>query len=205
MRHAATLSAVGGRSVRRVASVGENARVSNPYAPPEDRPRTPDGDRVDAPPAQHPWPPPAPHHPPAVGPGAPDRRPPDPEQAARAQHLTRLFGVLILSSVLVATLPLPWQAAGIAFAVAALVVAVRALVVSARARSRGLTPIIAVGVVIALFWSLLLGVQLALWPVQQDKQDCLAGALTITATNACDAQYVKDLDELRGSLEPSGS
>jgi hypothetical protein len=184
--------------------VGENARVSNPYAPPEDRPRTPDGDRVDAPPAQHPWPPPA-ARPPVAGHGAPDRRPPDPEQTARAQRLTRLFGVLVLSSVLVATLPLPWQAAAVAFALAALVVGVWALVVSSRARSRGLTPMIAVGVVIALFWSLLLGVQLALWPVQQDKQECLAGALTITATNACDAQYLRDLDDLRGSLERTGS
>ncbi len=204
MRHAETLSAVGGRAVRGRPFVGENVRVSNPYAPPEDRPRTPDGDRVDAPPAQHPWPQPA-ALPPAPGPGAPDRRPPDPEQTARAQRLTRLFGVLILSSVLVATLPLPWQAAGLAFALGALVVGVWALVVSGKARSRGLTPMIAAGVVIALFWSLLLGVQLALWPVQQAKQECLEGALTITATNACDAQYTRDLDELRNSLERTGS
>jgi hypothetical protein len=169
--------------------VGENARVSNPYAPPEDRPRTPDGDRVDAPVAQQPWPPPAL----LAGPVAPERVPPDPEQVARAQSLTRLFGVLVLSSVLVATLPLPWQAAALVFALGALVIGVWALVVSVRAHARGLTPMIGVGVVIALCWSFLLALQLALWPVAQDKQDCLEGALTITAQNACAAQYDEDL------------
>ncbi len=195
-----TLSAPDGRSVRGSRFVGENARVSNPYAPPEDRPRTPDGDRVDAPPAQHPWPPPAPVVGP-VRPSAPDSAPPDPELAARALRLTRLFGVLVVSSVLVATLPLPWQASALVFALAALVVGVWALVVSSRARSRGVTPMIGVGVVIALSWSLLLAVQLAVWPVSQAKQECLQGALTITAKNACNAQYLKDLDDLRDSLQ----
>jgi hypothetical protein len=204
VRHGPTLSGTDGHAVRAGSFVGENAGVSNPYAPPEDRPRTPDGDRTDAPPAPQPWPP-ATARPQVARSSAPDRRPPDPELTARAQRLTRLFGVLVLSSVLVATLPLPWQAAALAFGLGALVVGVWALVVSGRARARGLTPMIAVGVVIALFWSLLLGVQLALWPVQQDKQDCLQGALTITATNACDAQYLKDLDELRGSLQQQGS
>lgn len=178
--------------------MGENAGVSNPYAPPEDRPRTPDDDRVDAPVAQYPWPPPAPHPQVAAPRVGPDRTPPDPEQVARAQRLTRLFGVLVLSSVLVATLPLPWQAAAVAFAIAALVVGVWALVVSIRGHARGLSPMIGVGVVIALFWSLLLSVQLALWPAVQDKQECLQGALTITAQNACAAQYDKDLKDLLG-------
>ncbi|MEZ0448421.1 hypothetical protein [Cellulomonas sp. ICMP 17802] len=169
--------------------------MSNPYAPPEDRPRPPDGDRADVPVAQLPWPPPAPR---AV-PAEPARTPPDPEQVARAQSLTRLFGVLVLSSVLVATLPLPWQAAGLVFALGALVVGVRALVVSVRARAGGLTPMIAVGVVIALFWSFLLILQLALWPMQQAKQECLQGALTISAQNACAAQYDKAVQDLLDS------
>jgi hypothetical protein len=112
--------------------------------------------------------------------------------------------VLVLGSVLVATLPLPWQAAGVLFAVAALVVGVRGLVVAGRARTRGLLPLLAVGVVIALSWTLILGVQVALWPVQQDKQECLEGALTISATNACESQYEQDLDDLRTSLENPG-
>lgn len=174
--------------------------MSNPYAPPENRPGTP----ADAPPAHE-----APAWPPA---GAPPQVPPvterppaDPEGTARATGYTRLFAVLVLASVLVATLRLPWQAAALPFALAAVVVGVRALVVAVRARSRGLAPLLAVGLVIALSWTLLLGVQLALWPAQQDKQDCLEGALTIGARNACELQYEKDLDDLRISLEERSS
>ncbi|WP_421743633.1 hypothetical protein [Cellulomonas sp.] len=171
--------------------------MSNPYAPP-------DADRQDAPAPQDgpSWPPPMPR---PQAPAAPERQPPDPEVAAHATRLTRLFGVLVLGSVLVATLPLPWQAAGLLFAVAALVVGIRGLIIAGRARTRGLVPLLAVGIVIALSWTLILGVQLALWPVQQDKQECLEGALTISATNACETQYEKDLDDLRTSLENPGS
>ena len=140
------------RSPSGAAFVGENAGVSNPYAPPEDRPRTPDGDgRTRRPRRTGPRGRPRAHAR-AAAPVAlePERQPPDPEVAARAASLTRLFGVLVLASVLVATLPLPWQAPALLFAVAALVVGVRALVVAARARTRGLVPLLATGVVIAL-------------------------------------------------------
>ena len=174
--------------------------MSNPYAPPEHRPGTPDDARTDAPQPQD-----APVWPPAGEPSrAPvvaDQPPADPEGTARATGLTRLFAVLVLASVLVATLPLPWQAAALLFALAAVVVCVRAVVVAVRARSRGLVPLLSVGLVIALSWTLLLSVQLALWPAQQDKQECLEGALTVGAKSACETQFEKDLDDLRTSLE----
>lgn len=165
--------------------------MSNPYAPPENHPS--DGGPTDAPPVVH-----VPASPPVPVPV----EPPDPEGTARAASHTRLFGVLILASVLVATLPLPWQAAAFPFALGALVVGVRALVVAARARARGLIPMLSVGTVIALSWTFLLGVQLALWPLQQDRQDCLQGALTIEARTACESQYEKDLNELQPSFMP---
>ena len=170
--------------------------MSNPYAPP-------DSDRTDAPAPQGgpSWPPPMPRPQAPGAPAAPERQPPDPEAFAHATRLTRLFGVLVLGSVLVATLPLPWQAAGLLFAVGAVVVGIRGLIIAGRARTRGLVPLLSVGLVIALSWTLILGVQLALWPVQQDKQECLEGALTISATTACETQYEKDLDDLRSSLE----
>jgi len=171
--------------------------VSNPYAPPEHRPGTPD----DAPVQEAPvWPPagaPAPGQPPVT----PERPAADPEGTARATSYTRLFAVLVLASVLVATLRLPWQVAALPFALAAVVVGVRALVVAVRARARGLAPLLAVGLVISLSWTLLLSVQLALWPAQQDKQECLERALTIGAKSACETQFEKDLDDLRTSLE----
>lgn len=176
----------------------ENVRVSNPYAPPEDRPRPPDGEPTDAPRAYDApsWPPPAPR-PEAVVAVQPE--PPDPEAVALATKHARLFGVLILSSVLVGTLPLPWQAAALVFAVGAIGVGGWALVAAVRSRGRGLVPMLAVGSVVAVVWTLYLGVQLALWPVQQARQECLAGALTISATNACESQYEQ---EIRSRLDP---
>ena len=174
--------------------------MSNPYAPPEHRPGTP----VDAPVKDAPvWPPAGA---PSPAPAAPEPPlPADPEGTARATSLTRLFAVLVLASVLVATLRLPWQAAALPFALAAVVVGVRAIVVAVRARSRGLTPVLAVGLVISLSWTLVLSVQLALWPAQQAKQECLERALTIGARSACESQFEKDLDDLRTSLEDSST
>ena len=169
--------------------------MSNPYAPPENRPGTSD----DAPVRDAPvWPPAGP---PSPAPVVPEPQPADPEGTARATGLTRLFAVLVLASVLVATLRLPWQAAALPFAIAAVVVGVRAVVVAVRARSRGLAPVLAVGLAISLSWTLLLSVQLALWPAQQDKQECLERALTIGAKSACETQFERDLDDLRTSLE----
>ena len=179
--------------------MGENAGVSNPYAPPEDRPRTPDGAPTDAPRAHDgpSWPPPMPRPPVPV---APERQPPDPEGSARALGLTRLFGVLILGSVLVATLPLPWQAAAFLFAVPAVVVGIRALVVAVRARTRGLVPLLATGGVVALLWTLFLATLVIQWPAVLERQECLEGALTVTATSACETQYQEHVDRIGDSL-----
>lgn len=175
--------------------------MSNPYAPPEDRPRPPDGEQTDAPRAYGApeWPPPAQRPENAV---AAQPEPPDPEAVALATKHARLFGVLILSSVLVGTLPLPWQAASLVFALAAIVVGAWALVAAVRSRGRGLVPMLAVGSVLALVWTLYLSVQLTLWPVQQARQECLQRALTISATNACESQYEQ---EVRTRLDPGGT
>ena len=169
--------------------------MSNPYAPPEKRPGTPD----DAPAQQAPvWPPAGtPRQAPAVH----ERPPADPEGTAHATSLTRLFAVLILASVLVDTLRLPWQAAALPFALAAIVVGVRAIVVAVRARSRGLAPLLTVGLVVGLSLTLLLILQLALWPASLKKQDCLEGALTIAARNACETQFTQDVEELLPTLQ----
>ncbi|MBO3083664.1 hypothetical protein [Cellulomonas fengjieae] len=174
--------------------------MSNPYAPPENRPRPSDGDQTDAPATDR-----VPTWSPAPPPVQVERTPPDPEGTARAARHTRLFGVLVLGSVLVATLPLPWQAASLVFALGGVAVGIRALVVAARAHSRSLLPMLSVGVVIALSWTFLQAVQLAFWPVQQDLQDCLRSALTIEARTACESQYERDLEQLQDSLLPSGA
>ena len=169
--------------------------MSNPYAPPENRPAAPDDAPVQDAPV---WPPAGP---PPQAPVAPDPLPADPEGTARATSLTRLFAVLVLASVLVATLPLPWQAAALPFALAAMVVGVRAMVVALRARARGLAPVLGVGLGIALLWTFSVSVQLAQWEPQQDKQECLERALTIGARSACETQFQQDLKDLYTSLQ----
>ena len=120
---------------------------------------------------------------PRPGPPAPERQPPDPEVTARATQpdpaVRRARPRRRCSSP---PLPLPWQAA------AALVRARRARRRRPGAGRRGPRPDARAGADARrrrrsspCSWTLILGVQLALWPVQQDKQECLEGALTISA------------------------
>lgn len=177
--------------------------MSNPYAPPEDRPRTQD-DPPGAPEAARPEPAPAPR--PAVTvPTEADRRSPDgspdPEGVVKTAERARLVGILLLSSVLVATLPLPWQAAALLFALAALVMGIRTLVGAVRARARGMLPgVVAALVVLSALWSFGSTGRLLAWSVEVERQECMAGALTVTATQACEQAYQKGLVDLQDSL-----
>jgi len=205
--------------------VGDNAGVSNPYAPPEDRPSgsAAPGSRGDAAPGT---PPDAPHGPPhAPGPpgwvvahppraphpdqhGTPghdrpprgrsprDLRPPDPERVALVARHARTFAALLLAAVLTATFPVPWQVASLGFTVLALVVGLRTLVLAFRGRVRGpMTAMLAGGVAVAAFWLVTsLGMTL-LWPAYLDRQECLTGALTVTARHDCESRFQDALQD----------
>lgn len=172
--------------------------MGNPYAPPTGnapRPPTP----APHPPGQPPHPLPGPPGPGRPGdPGELGRAAvgPDPEAARVASRRVLHFSLLLLASLLTSALPLPWQAASLGFVVAALVVGVRALVAVWRAGIRGvLVPMLMIGLAFTAVMSIALATLLALWPVQLARQECLAGALTIAATDACQAGYtdaVKD-------------
>ncbi len=198
--------------------MGENAEVSNPYAPPDpNRPPVRDPERggahppTDLPSAGNPptdLPHALPHtdHPPTDHPPTgepPSARPPgDPAGAERASRLARVFAALVLAGVVSTTFPVPWQAANLAFGLGALVVGVWALVVAVRARVRGAMPgLLGVGVVVAAFWLLFSFAGLLLWSATSERQQCLDGALTQTARAQCDSGYTSDVDELRERLE----
>lgn len=193
--------------------MGENAGVSNPYAPPEDRPRTPDAPSG-VPPAGPPTPPPTSPHPHdlrlAGGPGAPrdggpvhhDAAPTDARAAARSIGLARTSGLLVLATVVVMSFPVPWQVAALGFAVAAAVVAVRGLGIAVRGRVRGGVPaVLAVLLVVSAMLSLASASMLVLWGPQREHQACLASALTVTAKAQCEARYRQDIEDWRVSLE----
>jgi hypothetical protein len=200
--------------------MGENARVSNPYAPPGDRPRQPDGDRTGAPAPDQPGQPVPPQHPPyPVGPHAqaswpphavavprpPEQVPTDPDGAARATRLARLFGLLVLSSVLVSTTRIPLRAVAVVFVLAAIGVGIVALVVAGRAHVRGALPVVlGTGLAVAVVWTLFMGAAIAFWGPERDRQECRDGALTLSAQAVCDAQYRQDMDELSDRLQRRG-
>lgn len=207
--------------------MGDNAVVSNPYAPPEDRPRTPDSPPT-APPAGSPTappvaPPPAPPvsgpypaHGPLVrdarlrgGPGAPpdggpsgDVPPVDAKAAARSIGLARTAGLLVLATVIAMSFPVPWQVGALVFALAAVVTSIRGLGVAVRARVRGGLPaVLVVLLLVSGMLTLASASMLVLWTPQRDHHACLAGALTVTAKSQCEAQYRQDIEDWRVSLE----
>ncbi|QHT56505.1 hypothetical protein GXP71_10760 [Cellulomonas sp. H30R-01] len=194
--------------------------MSNPYAPPEDRPRAaapddggPDAARPGTAPTSD-----APAAPGDASTSAPAARPtgasttglrpvpteaerreaaaapPDPVGTLKAAEQSRTVGVLLLGSVLVATLPMPWRVAAALFALAGLVLGVRALVTAVRARARGGLPaMLAVLVTMSAVWSLAVLTALSISPLLQEREDCMAGALTITAQKQCEHAFTDGL------------
>jgi hypothetical protein len=100
------------------------------------------------------------------------------------------FGLFMLGAIVLSTLELPWKVAALVFLVAAVVTGIRALVTVVRARVRGtLVPMLVVGLVFAGLLSLTLLATFATWPLQMKQQECLRGALTISAQAACQQDF----------------
>ena len=176
--------------------MGENAQVSNPYAPPSgDRPRPdPHADQHRPGPTPGQGRPPVPQRPPVAPP-----RPPDPAAVVRGSRQIVHFGLFMLAAILLSVLNLPWKVASFAFLVAAVVTGIRALVTVVRGRVRGsLVPMLVLGLVFSMLFSLTLLATFATRPLQVKQQECLRGALTISAQAACQhdlEQGLKDWEQ----------
>ncbi len=191
--------------------------MSNPYAPPEDRPRDaqppeepaggpPDGDAPGGGLAQS-------GQPQAVRPsGQPERSPegvpyerprgqtghpaPHPTDLHRVAVLTRTTALLVLGSVVAGLLRFPIYLATVPLVLAAAVVGIRGLTVASRGHVRG-APRAVLGLLIAVA---LLGLArpaltLLTWDVESEYAACRAGAITVQAQNVCQAAYERALDE----------
>ena len=189
--------------------MGENAGVSNPYAPPQQPSPPTDGDRRPVVPPQPPQhlvrppqgPPRAPVPPGGARPPRP-QRPVDEAGVARARRLARTFAVLVLGGVLTGMFPVPWSGVSFAFAIAAIVVGVRAFVVAVRAHARGSLPVLlGVATATALGWLVVSLATILLWPAQIEHQDCLAGALTQTARQQCDVEFEQGVKDMQQRIE----
>jgi hypothetical protein len=115
----------------------------------------------------------------------------------RAASLVGRFGLLVLASLLVNGLDLPWQAAAIGFSVAAVVVGIQAVRAVARARMRTSAMVFtSVGVGLAALMVLGQGLALAFWPLQADYQKCRRDALTISSERQCQVDYERRILDL---------
>ncbi len=197
--------------------MGDNGRVTNPYAPPSERP-LPEPD--DAPQAAGPEPAPRtsrdpdvePHRTPPLGvpmPTAPQVHAPggrptapvalrdvDPDLVRRIGAAVRHFGVFLLAAVLVGTFPLPWRVAAVVFVAGAFVVGIRALILVLRAGMRGsLVPLLAVGLAFTAMLAVGTVGSVLFWSAETARQECLSGALTVSARSQCEQQYRDDLSQ----------
>jgi hypothetical protein len=182
--------------------VGDNAGVSNPYAPPEDRPRQPEGDQDRAPGQTPRQPTPTRPHSWQQGTPTPSPVPTDPAGAARAGRIARAFALTVLASVLVSLLRLPFSLVAGAIGFASLAIGAWALVVAGRAHVRGSLPVMLVaGLVVAFLWSIAMASPLFALRAELDRQTCLDGALTVSAKTSCETAYQKAVKEQRDRLQ----
>lgn len=171
--------------------------MSNPYAPPgeDGPPERPPGERgPSAPPRQR-----AGGWSTAPRPPQPPPAPIDPEQAREATRPVLTVALLMFATLVMAVRPLPWQLGALGFGAAALVMGVRALtrLVGVGLGRSPLVMMLIGGLVFTSLTLLGVGVGATSWSVQMDHQRCMAGALTIQATNACTQAYE---DGLRSGL-----
>ncbi len=189
--------------------------MGNPYAPPRpdapqqprpESPQPPEGGARPGAPGTGPGvplpPPPPPGRPdlPTSGGGRPPAPPeppePDPELARQATRRVLHFGMLLLAVIVVSTMPFPWQAVSLALALGAIVVGVRALVAVWRARVRGaLVPALGIGVGLSAMLALQMVSTLVTWDVALAHQQCLDGAITVSAEKRCDVERTHALEE----------
>ena len=105
--------------------------------------------------------------------------------------------VVTIAALVGTALPLPWQVLGAALALAAVVLGIRAMIaVISAGLLRSFLPLATVSLVLAsLFFVSSLAV-LATWSIQQERQDCLARALTVSARDTCEADYRQSIERL---------
>jgi hypothetical protein len=123
------------------------------------------------------------------GPGEP-APPIDPDTLRATTRQVLHFGLLMLVTLVSSSLAFPWRVASLVFAVVTIVFGVRALRAVWRARLGGaLLPAVAIGLGLTMTMSLSMLGGLAMWDVELDHQQCLDGAITVSAQQECAVSY----------------
>lgn len=129
---------------------------------------------------------------------APTQRPPSVrrDEPARTRRDALTFAVLVVGSVLALGLPLPWQLATLAFTVGAVVTGVRMLLAARRA---GDTPrlgvLVAVGIALSVMTSVSVLSATVVYDLSVARQECLAHAITTSATQECEAEFRRSVEQ----------
>jgi hypothetical protein len=141
---------------------------------------------------------------------SPDRRaspsPVDLEQFPEIGRRMSRFLVLVLATLVTSSLPLPWQAGSLAFAIVTIVEGIRTLRAVWRTGLRErLAPLLIFGLALTALMTLSMGVTFAFWPIQLAHQECVSRAVTISSQEQCDVDFQDALNarltEFRNRLD----
>lgn len=141
---------------------------------------------------------------------SPDRRtappPVDFKQFPEIGRRMSRFLLLVLATLLTSSLPLPWQAGSLAFAIVTIVDGIRtARTVWRPGLRERLAPLLVFGLALTVLTALSIGATFAVWSIQMAHQECTSRALTITSQEQCDADYQDALNarltELKNQLD----
>ena len=120
-----------------------------------------------------------------------------------ARRDVRLVGILLLSLIVITYLPLPFRLAGIAFGLLTIVLSIRGLHRQGKVRRAGGKPqgqiALSVGLGLASVVTMLTMTDAVIYPIAAERERCLAGAVTRTASELCEARHRERLEDL---LEP---
>lgn len=141
--------------------------------------------------------PPSPGPRPPAGSGVTE---PPPAEAAQLDALrwVRIFGTVLIAGMVVgmAGPPWPWPLLSGVLCLAAVGVGVAGLVKVRAARlRRGTTPVLVLGMVLAAVLGLSSLGQVALWRENATYSECVRGALTQQARDACAAGFERSIDD----------
>lgn len=122
--------------------------------------------------------------------------------AIRASRRVLQFGGLLLLTLLVQALDLPWRMLSVLTGTAAAVFGIIALVSAWKAGLRGLTiPAVVVGTVMSIMMAFSTLLLIFIWQIEIDHQDCVHGAITVSARDTCDQTYKEDFNSWRKDME----
>ena len=126
----------------------------------------------------------------------------DSPELMRASRRVMIFGALLVLTLITQTLDLPWRLVTVAVGLSALMYGIRAVIGVWKVGMRGLViPAIGIGAIMSALMAFSTALSLFVWGIEMDFQDCRAGAITVSASEQCTAEYKSAITNWRTSVE----